>query len=355
MSRPPAVIDRSKVRTVSARRRVSKLRVRDEARPHRPGASFSEFLDELPAVLGAADLKAVIDAWARACRGGRTVIWGFGAHLIKVGLAPVVVDLLHRGVIGSLMMNGAGCVHDLELAMMGRTSEDVAAALDDGSFGMARETGERLNQAICRGAEAGLGMGEAVGREILEGKYPHRERSVLASAVRLGIPATVHVAIGTDIHHMHPGADGAALGATSYRDFETLAGLVAGLERGVVFNVGSAVILPEVFLKALSLARNLGYKVERFTAVNLDFIRHYRPSLNIVERPTRLGGKGISLIGHHEICVPLLAAGLIEALEAGAAKAPGKARARGRQTGDQGSHGKRGARGKNRRESGSDA
>lgn len=315
MSRPPAVIDRSKVRTVSARRRVSKLRVRDEARPHRPGASFSEFLDELPAVLGAADLKAAIDAWARACRGGRTVIWGFGAHLIKVGLAPVVVDLLHRGVIGSLMMNGAGCVHDLELAMMGRTSEDVAEALDDGSFGMARETAERLNRAIRRGAEAGLGMGEAVGREIQEGTYPHRERSVLASAAELGIPATVHVAIGTDVHHMHPDADGAALGATSFRDFETLAGLVARLERGVVFNVGSAVILPEVFLKALSLARNLGHKVERFTAVNLDFIRHYRPSVNIVERPTRLGGRGISLIGHHEICVPLLAAGLIEALE----------------------------------------
>jgi hypothetical protein len=351
----PQPIDRSAVTTVPARRRSSKLRLVDEARPHRPGASFAEFLETLPAVLGAADLKAVIDDWARACQRGRTVIWGFGAHLIKVGLAPVVVDLMHRGAIGGLMMNGAGCVHDLELAMMGRTSEDVAAGLDDGSFGMARETGERLNQAICRGAEAGLGMGEAVGREILEGKYPHRERSVLASAVQLGIPATVHVAIGTDIHHMHPGADGAALGATSYRDFETLAGLVARLERGVVFNVGSAVILPEVFLKALSLARNLGYKVERFTAVNLDFIRHYRPSLNIVERPTRLGGKGISLIGHHEICVPLLAAGLVEALEAGAAKAPGKARARGRQTGGQSSRGQRGAPGKSRRESGSDA
>jgi deoxyhypusine synthase len=355
VARGPKPIDRSAVNTVPARRRSSKVRVLDEARPYLPGSSFAEFLETLPAVLGAADLKAVIDAWARACQRGRTVIWGFGAHLIKVGLAPVVVDLMRRGAIGALMMNGAGCVHDLELAMMGRTSEDVAAALDDGSFGMARETGERLNQAICRGAEAGLGMGEAVGREILEGDYRHRERSVLASAVQLGIPATVHVAIGTDIHHMHPGADGAALGATSYRDFETLAGLVARLERGVVFNVGSAVILPEVFLKALSLARNLGYKVERFTAVNLDFIRHYRPLLNIVERPTRLGGRGISLIGHHEICVPLLAAGLIEALEAGAAKTPGKARARGRQSGGKGSRGKSGARARKRRESGSDA
>lgn len=328
MSRPPVVIDRSKVRTVSARRRASKVRVCDEARPHRPGASFAEFLETLPAILGAADLRAAIDAWARACRRGRTVIWGFGAHLVKVGLAPVVVDLLRRGLLGGVMMNGAGCVHDLELAMMGRTSEEVAEALDDGSFGMARETGERLNRAIRRGAEAQLGMGEAVGREILDGAYPHRDRSVLASAVELGIPVTVHAAIGTDIHHMHPGADGAALGATSFRDFERLAGLVARLERGVVFNVGSAVILPEVFLKALSLARNLGHKVERFTAINLDFVRQYRPLVNVVERPTRLGGRGISLVGHHEIVVPLLAAGVIEALEDGAKEGAGGARRR---------------------------
>jgi hypothetical protein len=204
-------------------------------------------------------------------------------------------------------------VHDLELAMMGRTSEDVAEALDDGSFGMARETAARLNAAIARGAEGGLGMGECVGREILGGPYPHKDRSVLAAAARLGIPVTVHVAVGSDIHHMHEGADGAALGATSYRDFELLAGLVATLEGGVVFNVGSAVILPEVFLKALALARNLGHRVRRFTAVNLDFVRQYRPTVNLVERPTRLGGRGITLIGHHEITVPLLAAGYIEA------------------------------------------
>jgi hypothetical protein len=225
----------------------------------------------------------------------------------------VVVDLMERGAITALATNGAGCIHDLELAMMGRTSEEVAEALDDGSFGMARETSERLNAAIARGAESGLGMGECVGSEILEGAYPHRQRSILAAARRLGLPVTVHSAIGTDIHHMHPGADGAALGATSYRDFETLAGLVAGLHDGIYFNVGSAVILPEVFLKALALARNLGHRVERFTTVNLDFIRHYRPAVNVVERPTRLGGRGISLVGHHEILVPLLAAGVIEA------------------------------------------
>ena len=313
MSRRDKKIDRTKIRTVSARRRASKVHVRDEARPHRVGADFADFMDSLPNILGAADLRAVVDAWASAWERQRTIVWGSGAHLIKVGLAPVLVDLMERGAVNALAMNGAGCVHDLELAMMGGTSEEVAESLDDGSFGMAKETAERLNAAIARGAEQGIGMGAAVGREILEGDYPEKDRSVLATAVRLGLPATVHAAIGTDVHHMHPSADGAALGATSHRDFEILAGLVAGLEGGVFFNVGSAVILPEVFLKALSLARNLGHRVERFTTVDLDFVRHYRPSVNVVERPTRLGGRGISLVGHHEILVPLLAAGVIEA------------------------------------------
>jgi deoxyhypusine synthase len=288
-----------------------------EAQPWRPGGSFQRFLDGLPAILAAADLRAAIEATARARARKRTLLWGFGAHLIKVGLAPVMVDLMERGFVSALMMNGAGCVHDLELAMMGRTSEDVGPALDDGSFGMARETTERLNAAIAAGHRDGLGMGAAIAREIVGGRYPHRDRSVLATASRLGIPVTVHAAIGTDIHHMHAGADGAALGATSYRDFETLASLVATLEDGVLFNIGSAVILPEVFLKALSLARNLGYGVRRFTTVNLDFIRQYRPSVNVVERPTRLGGRGISLVGHHEIMLPLIAAGVIEASRGG--------------------------------------
>jgi hypothetical protein len=310
--RKPPRIDRSQVRTVPARRRPSKVQRRDEARPHRPGASFAAFLDGLPDLLGAADLRAAIDAVARARERERTVLWGLGAHVIKVGLAPLVVDLMERGFVSGIAMNGAGCVHDLELAMMGATSEDVAPALDEGSFGMARETAEALNGAIARGAADGIGMGAAVGREILAGRYPHKARSILAGAARLGVPVTVHVAIGTDIHHMHPSADGAALGATSHRDFETLAGLVATLEGGVYLNVGSAVILPEVFLKALALARNLGHRVRRFTTVNLDFLRHYRPTVNVVERPTRLGGRGISIVGQHEILVPLLAAGLVE-------------------------------------------
>ncbi len=315
MTRRPPRIDRGEVSTVPARRRRSKVRADQEARPHKPGGSFAGFLDALPGTLGAADLRAAVDACTRAKARDRTLLWGFGAHVLKVGLAPLLVDLMERGFVSGLLMNGAGCVHDLELAMMGRTSEDVAPALDDGSFGMARETAEQLNGAIAAGARDGLGMGAAVGREILAGRYPHKDRSVLAAAARLEIPVTVHAAIGTDVHHMHPSADGAALGETSYRDFETLTSLVATLEGGVLFNIGSAVILPEVFLKALALARNLGHRVRRFTTVNVDFIRHYRPTVNVLERPTRLGGRGISLVGQHEILVPLLAAGLIEAGE----------------------------------------
>jgi len=227
---------------------------------------------------------------------------------------------MERGAIGGLMMNGAGTVHDLELAMMGRTSEDVAESLDKGQFGMARETAERLNGAIAKGREAGLGMGAAIGRDIFESGDRFASRSVLAAAWRLEIPVTVHAAIGTDIHHMHPSADGAAIGETSYRDFEKLASLVAGLDEGVVLNVGSAVILPEVFLKALALARNLGHSVTRVTTVNCDFIRQYRPQVNIVERPTRLAGRGISLIGQHEVLIPLMAAGVIDRYETASRK-----------------------------------
>ena len=326
MSRRPRPIDRKKIRTLPARRRGSKVALRDEAKPHRPGASFADFLHGLPGLLGAAELRAAADAWVKASQRGKTVLFGFGAHLIKVGLAPVVVDLVERGAIDGILMNGAGCVHDLELALMGRTSEEVGEALDDGSFGMAGETAELLNGAIVQGAKDGMGMGAAVGRAIEEGRFPHKDRSVLAAANRAGVPVTVHVAVGADVHHMHPSADGAALGATSYRDFETLAGLVATLEGGIIFNVGSAVILPEVFLKSLSLARNLGHKARRFTAVNLDFIRHYRPSVNVVERPTRTGGRGITIIGHHEITVPLLVAAYLEALEGDASRPAKKAR-----------------------------
>jgi deoxyhypusine synthase len=322
VTRRTPIIDRNRIRTQPARRRASKVRTRDEARPLGPGASVADLLDSLPDLLGGADLNAAVEAWARAWRDERLVLFGFGAHLIKVGLAPIVVDLLERGAIGGILMNGAGCVHDLELAMMGRTSEDVAESLDAGRFGMARETAERLNGAIAKGRADGIGMGASVGRDIFESRDRHAARSVLATAWRLGIPVTVHAAIGTDIHHMHPSADGAALGETSYRDFEKLASLVAGLEGGVLLNVGSAVILPEVFLKALALARNLGHRVARLTTINCDFVRQYRPEVNVVERPTRLAGRGISLIGQHEWLIPLLAAGVIERHAAGPRKVP---------------------------------
>lgn len=312
MSRRTPKIDRTRVRTQPARRRTSKVKNRAEAKPLPEGASVSELLESLPDLLGGADLNAAIDAWATAWQKDRLVLFGFGAHLIKVGLAPIVVDLMERGAIGGLMMNGAGCVHDLELAMMGRTSEDVGPALDDGSFGMAKETAERLNFAINLGRDDGLGMGAAIGRDIFESNDRYAARSVLATAWRLEIPITVHAAIGTDIHHMHPSADGAAIGETSYRDFEKLASLVAGLQGGVLLNVGSAVILPEVFLKALALARNLGHRVDRITTVNCDFIRQYRPQTNIVDRPTRLAGRGLSLIGQHEVLIPLMAAGVVD-------------------------------------------
>jgi deoxyhypusine synthase len=316
VQRPPPPIDRRKLRATSIRRRPSKVSLRDAARPHRPGASFAAFLDGLPRILAARDLRSAIEAVARAHARGRTILWGLGAHVIKVGLSPLVIDLVRRGLATGLLLNGAGCVHDLELALLGRTSEDVDRSLDDGTFGMAGETAERLNAAIAAGARDGLGMGAAVGREIATRRYPHKARSILATAWRLGVPATVHAAIGTDVHHMHPSADGAALGQTSHRDFETLAGLVATLEDGVLFHAGSAVILPEVFLKALALARNLGHRVRRLTTVDLDMIRHYRPQENVVRRPTRLGGTGISIVGHHEIVFPLLAAGLVERLGA---------------------------------------
>lgn len=312
MTRRTPKIDRTRVRTQPARRRTSKVKTLDEAKPLPEGASVLELLESLPDLLGGADLNAAIDAWATAWQKDRLVLFGFGAHLIKVGLAPIVVDLMERGAIGGLMMNGAGCVHDLELAMMGRTSEDVGPALDDGSFGMAKETAERLNFAINLGRDDGLGMGAAIGRDIFESNDRYAARSVLATAWRLEIPITVHAAIGTDIHHMHPSADGAAIGETSYRDFEKLASLVAGLQGGVLLNVGSAVILPEVFLKALALARNLGHRVDRITTVNCDFIRQYRPQTNIVDRPTRLAGRGLSLIGQHEVLIPLMAAGVVD-------------------------------------------
>lgn len=295
--------------------RKSKVSTEDFARPWNPGGSFSDFLAGLPKILAAGDLSAVVESLVRAFRGGKTVLFGMGAHVIKVGLNPVVIDLMRRGVITGVAMNGAGIIHDLELAMVGRTSEDVAASLDDGSFGMSEETGAFLSRAIAEAKEQKLGLGEAVGKRIVEKALPHAAGSILAEGYRLQIPVTVHVAMGTDIIHMHPQFDPAAAGEASHRDFRIFAGTVATLENGVYMNVGSAVLLPEVFLKAITVAKNLGHRLRNLTTVNLDFIRHYRPMTNVVCRPTAGGGRGYAIVGHHEILIPLIAAAVIEKIE----------------------------------------
>ncbi len=303
------------VRTYPLASRASKVSRRDFARPHRRGARLASFLDGLPRILAGETLRAVRDEVLRARARRRPVIWGLGAHVVKVGLSPVVIDLMERGLVTAIALNGAGVVHDFEVAVAGQTSEDVEAGLGTGDFGMARETGEEVNRAIAEGDRDGLGLGAAVGR-YLSTRRPrarHREASLLAAAWRLGLPATVHVAIGTDIVHVHPACDPAATGRATHLDFRLLAGEVARLGGGGVYlNVGSAVVLPEVFLKAVTLARNLGHRVSDFATANLDFLQSYRPGTNVVERPVKGTGRGYRLTGHHEILVPLLAAALVE-------------------------------------------
>jgi hypothetical protein len=302
--------DLSGVKTYPLKSRKSKAHAGDFATAAGPRATVEAFVDSLPDILAAAQFKAIVRALndARATSGG--IVWGLGAHVIKTGLGPVLIDLMERGYVSALATNGAGIIHDFEIALVGATSEDVDEALGAGCFGMAEETGRLLNGAITDGVAAGLGLGESVAR-LLASKSPQYARSsVLAAAARLEIPVTVHVAIGTDIIHMHPAASGAAIGEGSLRDFRYFVSNVARLERGVYLNCGSAVILPEVFLKAVALARNRGIALAELTTVNLDFVRSYRPQTNVVTRPTAGSGRGHTLIGHHEIMIPLLAAAL---------------------------------------------
>jgi arginine dihydrolase ArgZ-like protein len=309
---PYEEFDLSGVHTYPLASRQSKTRVEDFARPYEKGSGLGAWLDRLPDILAGADFKAVVSRLQRARREDGGIIWGFGAHVIKTGLAPVVIDLMRRGYVSALATNGAGLIHDFEIALSGSTSEDVDEALGPGRFGMADETGRLLNEAITAGVARGLGIGQAVGEWMRESAPPHRAASVTAAAAELGIPLTVHVAIGTDIIHMHPAASGAALGEGSLRDFRYFVSNVARLERGVYLNCGSAVVLPEVFLKAVALARNQGRPLTDLTTVNLDFMRLYRPQTNVVTRPTKGIGQGYSLIGHHEVLLPLLAAALID-------------------------------------------
>jgi deoxyhypusine synthase len=301
------------------------VRREDFAREVDVGASFHDFLESLPDVLGAAQLRELARAVAAAHRGQRPFLLMSGAHPIKVGLSPIICGMLRDGIINAIATNGAAIVHDFELAFAGRTSEDVGAGLSEGIFGMAEETGAFLNHAAKVAASEGKGLGEVVGREIVAARLKFREHSVFATAYQLGAPATVHVTLGADIIHMHPDAAGAAIGASTMADFHRLAAVVAELSRGVVINLGSAVVMPEVFLKALNLARNLGRKATNFTAADMDFIRHYRPRNNVVERPTENGGARIMLTGHHEVMFPLLAAAIREEL-AGPSKSRTKKR-----------------------------
>jgi len=304
--------DLTGVRTYPLAGRRSKASVADFARPVGAGARIADLVASLPGVLAGSDFREVVAAIVTARRSGSGLLWGLGAHVIKTGLGPVLIDLMERGFVSAIAANGAAIIHDFEVALAGATSEDVDEALGPGRFGMAEETGRLLNEAIVEGVAAGLGLGQAVSAFLARTPAPFAGQSVLAAAARLEIPVTVHVAVGTDIIHMHPSASGSAIGEGSLRDFRYLAANVARLDRGVYLNCGSAVILPEVFLKAVALACNRGLPLEGLTTVNLDFLRLYRPQTNVVSRPTAGRGRGFSLVCHHEIMIPLLAAAVID-------------------------------------------
>jgi hypothetical protein len=307
-------IDLSKIKTYSLKGRPSKVKIGEFAKPPEKGRSFKDFFSSLPDILAARHLREAAAAAVQARRDRRPVMLGMGAHPIKVGLNPVIIGLLERGILTSLSLNGACVIHDFELALTGHTSEDVDKEILTGAFGMAEETGAMINQAIRSAAESGTGIGEAVGKMIQTGDFPNKSLSLLAACHRLELPVTVHLAIGTDIIHMHPTFDGKAAGQATHRDFLAFCGLVADLEGGVYINLGSAVLLPEIFLKAVTLSRNIGHTLRHFTTVNMDFIQHYRPNANVVRRPTQDGGRGYALTGHHEIMFPLLASAIIEQL-----------------------------------------
>jgi hypothetical protein len=311
---PYEEFDLAGVRTYPLASRYSKVRAEDFAKPVERGASFKQWLDALPSLLGAQDLRRAADAIVAARARGAGIIWGLGAHVIKTGVSPIIIDLIRRGYVSAIALNGAGIIHDFEVALSGATSEDVDESLGPGRFGMAQETGELLNQVVRRGAERKQGFGQAVATYLAERNPPYADKSLAVAAHRAGVPVTVHVAVGTDIVHMHPSASGAAIGETSLRDFRYFTSCVARMHAGVYLNCGSAVVLPEVFLKAVALARNAGTTLEGLTTVNIDFLRLYRPHTNVVTRPVLgTGGMGISLVGHHEILIPLLAAAIVEA------------------------------------------
>ena len=311
----PGQLDLDALRFEPLADRPSKVKLADLGRPAGPGVTLAGWLDGLPDLLAAPLLKRLRDRIVAAHQRGDLVVAGMGGHVVKTGCAPYLIDWMNRGILNGLAMNGSAAIHDLELAISGRTSEDVGARLLDGTFGFARETSE-LFAAACRlAAERGIGLGAALGEVVRDHGGPGLDSSLLVAARRLAIPLTVHVAIGTDIVHMTPALDGAALGKASLDDFRILCGLVARLNGGVYLNLGSAVILPEVFLKTVAIARNLGYPLDGLTTANLDFQQHYRGLFNVLQRP---GADGIALTGHHELMIPLLHAIVVEKLRGGA-------------------------------------
>ncbi|MBP6716094.1 MAG: hypothetical protein KA205_04475 [Acidobacteria bacterium] len=312
MTFPYEPFDLSDVRTYPLASRQSKARREDFGRAWDPSTGMAGWIDSLPKLLAASDLRAVAAAMRAAHSADRGLVWGFGAHLLKVGLGPVLIDLMARGYVSAIALNGAGIIHDVEIALAGQTSEDVDAALGPGTFGMAEETGRGVNDVINEGVGRGLGLGQSVVEWLGRIAPPHADVSVLCAAARYQVPVTVHVAIGTDIIHMHPAASGEAIGAGSLRDFRFFTSHVSRLAGGVYLNIGSAVLLPEVFLKAVSLVRNRGIALDGLTTVNMDFLKMYRAETNVVRRPVAGIGKGYSLTGHHELMLPLLAAMLAD-------------------------------------------
>ena len=308
-------LDFAGLRTVGLAERGGKVKLADFASPYAKGSGVAGWLDSLPHVLAADGFRAVVEAVAAARARRRAILWGLGGHVIKCGLAPVLIDLMRRGYATAFAMNGSASIHDFEIALASHTSEDVEAVLPDGRFGAAEETGRDMNRAIAEGDRDGLGMGEALGKWLAEqAGLAGAGASLMLQAYQHATPVTVHVAIGTDTPHMHPAADGAAIGSASHRDFRLFAAYVADLhDGGVYLNVGSAVVMPEVFLKAVSAVRNLGHPLAGFTTANFDFLQHYRPRVNVVERPhAGSTGGGYAITGHHELMIPLLAAALIE-------------------------------------------
>jgi len=308
-------LDFAGLKTIGLKERGGKVNTEQFAAAYQKGSGITGWLESLPHILAGDSFRAVVEALSAARAGQRALIWGLGGHVIKCGLAPVLADLMRRGYVTTFALNGAASIHDFEMALAGHTSEDVETVLPDGRFGSAEETGRDMNHAISSGDRAGLGVGESLGRWLETGASPeYGASSLLLQAYRNRTPVTVHVAFGTDTTHTHPAADAAAIGSATLRDFRLLCACMADLnEGGVYLNCGSAVMLPEVFLKAVSAVRNLGHPLARFTTVNLDFLPHYRPRVNVVERPhADAGGKGYAITGHHELLLPLLAAALIE-------------------------------------------